>query len=947
MSLVTLSPSDIAANLVADMAVLERLTYPLPWPPLTILIELHAIVATTMLADLPRAQRAASVAKQIAAHYPNDSLVQAQACWSQGSAILHVPDYAGALAHYDAALDYYEEARVTSAPQEPSRDIRVVHVPRVFCLSELGRYAEAHQAVALAEAWLHEHSHPYAQLTLLLNRSQLSGRIGAYNQMITLADATIALASTLEDWARAGQGWINRAIGCTYLGRYDEAAHALNQGILLSAQAEDFLTVARGQYNRAFLLRCQGQLFAALTTLREAQSGLAIAVNEAGTIALEEAVIGAQLRQLPEALQAAQRAATFFAQHGMQAYSIDAALHAARIALQLQQSHTAQAMIDWARSQSASFPMPLVHAELDLVAASLAILLAQRQERGIRQLRRHYALAQRAISTLHTHGLAFAADEGLLILAALEQYLGYPKRAYQSLSQLLAHPVSHIRLAAYALMSDVLPREAALPYLQQAADLAVAQRRMLPMEELQARYSSETSTYHLRLVWYWLAQGDKEQALMALWAAKAGPFLDLRAVHGEYDAHSQANLQQLKSQLAIARIRVEQLRRQLHEAILQQYDHTQEHTQGLATAEAELASYERQIIDLLRLQGKGAGFALLPTLQQVRDALESTTALLEFAHYDNELISFLIPATGPVQIYRHGSYQALTHVLDRWKLVCHRAMGEEDATRYPNYLDDVIAALYQRLLLPWHSALLGCRNLIIAPTGILNEVPWVALSSPLTKGNSGPIVMVTACAALWTPPPAYHNDSDSPIRLLGYAGSEEQYLPHVAHELHTIQRHFPHATLSTSATMKDIQHSPAPSLLHIAAHGITVASAPLCSTIELADGPFLLLEAHRLNLRGTMLVTLSACETGVRPDYGEMALALAGAFLCAGSAAVLASLWKVSDAATFALMDLFYAAIAAGSSLPEALHQAQQQCRQRFPLDWMAFQLWVGYAIPQ
>jgi CHAT domain-containing protein len=131
-------------------------------------------------------------------------------------------------------------------------------------------------------------------------------------------------------------------------------------------------------------------------------------------------------------------------------------------------------------------------------------------------------------------------------------------------------------------------------------------------------------------------------------------------------------------------------------------------------------------------------------------------------------------------------------------------------------------------------------------------------------------------------------------------------------------------------------------VLHIAAHGSTNSAAPLCSTIELADGPFLLLEAYHLDLRGTALVVLSACETGVVPDQGGVALALIGGFLCAGAAAVVASLWPVNDSATRTLMEHFYAGMANGLRPAQALIVAANAIRNEHPLDWAAFQLWVG-----
>jgi CHAT domain-containing protein len=253
----------------------------------------------------------------------------------------------------------------------------------------------------------------------------------------------------------------------------------------------------------------------------------------------------------------------------------------------------------------------------------------------------------------------------------------------------------------------------------------------------------------------------------------------------------------------------------------------------------------------------------------------------------------------------------------------------------------VLAPLWDILLAPWNDALAAATDLLIAPYGILHHIPWAMLFE-CSAAPQIPTMTLTPCSALWAAPFDDPPGPPGPPRLLGYAGSGERRLEHVAGELEAIMRHMPDARGHHDATSADLRAAPAPRLLHIAAHGLTNPAAPLCSTIELADGPFLLLEAHRLDLRGTRLVTLSACETSVRPDYGDMALALAGAFLCACARAVLASLWRVSDAATAALMERFYAALAAGAAPAAALRRAQDQLRDDHPLDWAAFQLWAG-----
>jgi CHAT domain-containing protein len=180
--------------------------------------------------------------------------------------------------------------------------------------------------------------------------------------------------------------------------------------------------------------------------------------------------------------------------------------------------------------------------------------------------------------------------------------------------------------------------------------------------------------------------------------------------------------------------------------------------------------------------------------------------------------------------------------------------------------------------------------------------------------------------------------------------------------------------LQLQATEKQLKSIKGPSLVHIATHGyfmkdvdgggVGVASEnaknnPLLrSGILLAgasktisgeqvpnlesndNGVLTAYEAMNLNLEGTDLIVLSACETGLGDvKSGEGVYGLQRAFLVAGADAMVMSLWKVDDAATQQLMTNFYTNWTKGGSKLKAFKQAQLQLMTKYkePYYWGAF----------
>ncbi len=141
--------------------------------------------------------------------------------------------------------------------------------------------------------------------------------------------------------------------------------------------------------------------------------------------------------------------------------------------------------------------------------------------------------------------------------------------------------------------------------------------------------------------------------------------------------------------------------------------------------------------------------------------------------------------------------------------------------------------------------------------------------------------------------------------------------------------------------------------VHLATHGVIDFDHPELSGIVLSmvdengkeqDGYVRLYEIYNLNLPAE-LVVLSACQTGVGKQIkGEGLIALTRGFMYAGAARIVASLWKVDDSATAALMAQFYKEMFTNGKKPAAALRAAQKymSEQR---RWQSPYYWAGFVL--
>lgn len=139
--------------------------------------------------------------------------------------------------------------------------------------------------------------------------------------------------------------------------------------------------------------------------------------------------------------------------------------------------------------------------------------------------------------------------------------------------------------------------------------------------------------------------------------------------------------------------------------------------------------------------------------------------------------------------------------------------------------------------------------------------------------------------------------------------------------------------------------------VHFATHAVCDDMYPLNSALLLSLGSestttkeeALLFASEVFGMRlNAELVTLSACDTGRgRLEKGEGLLGLSRAFMFAGAACVVASLWPVADRRTARLMKAFYGAMASGKDKSTALFLARRAVLKetRNPYYWAPFVL--------
>jgi CHAT domain-containing protein/tetratricopeptide (TPR) repeat protein len=264
--------------------------------------------------------------------------------------------------------------------------------------------------------------------------------------------------------------------------------------------------------------------------------------------------------------------------------------------------------------------------------------------------------------------------------------------------------------------------------------------------------------------------------------------------------------------------------------------------------------------------------------------------------------------------------------------------------------DDVMAArLYEALIDPLMPLLGGRTEIAILPDGVLHMLPFDALLSSRAPRRFliDDYTIVYATPASRSPA---RQRADSAWSVLA-VGGEPGAVVGAVEELRAIDSVIGRRLTilqgagATAAGVRRAAETTRPSVVHLATHAEANDVSPDHARLALApdssstEGWLRAFEIRDWQLHGA-LVVLSACETAVgRLAGGEGTLSISRAFLQAGAASTVATLWPIG-APTAELMAPFYRGLERGTSPAAALRAARLELRARgyeHPFYWAPF----------
>jgi hypothetical protein len=337
-----------------------------------------------------------------------------------------------------------------------------------------------------------------------------------------------------------------------------------------------------------------------------------------------------------------------------------------------------------------------------------------------------------------------------------------------------------------------------------------------------------------------------------------------------------------------------------------------EASRGSAAREAEL----RQRIRERAWQHRGSGeYDDAATLDDVRGRLGDRLALVAHVVTAQEVVA-LVVAGGSASIVHLGERSALDALVGGLLPDLDMAAAELPgmfAEAIRSQLRDRLRRLDDLLVAPLVDVV-GDRDVVLTPSGVLATVPWTILPS-----NRGRGVTVAQSATSWLARNA------TPLRSATAGFVAGPRVRQAEAEITAAASVWPGATVlhGPEATAEAVSRlAGAVDVLHVSAHGRHSSENPLFSGFELADGPWF---GYDIDQLGSVpdVVLLSACEVGRSTlRGGEELIGMTAAWLHAGSRCVIASAAAINDAVAHDVLVGVHRELSAGREPATALAAA-------------------------
>ncbi len=493
-------------------------------------------------------------------------------------------------------------------------------------------------------------------------------------------------------------------------------------------------------------------------------------------------------------------------------------------------------------------------------------------------------------------------------------------------------------------------RAEARGWLREASDELFRSDGLHVDDDARARFLSGKHEVFQQLMTLLLEDGEVREAFLALDRARLAERAEMRRRAGALTA-SEKRQRELEVQAG----RLQQLFDQQlaapkpDDAVLTRLD------EELRTTRTELARFVEQV----DRQGGFDAYAIRPVqLTALQEGLADGVLLLSPIVLDDRIVVFavtrdvfthfdvVVPRSEVETVVRTIVAEMDTGQLTRFRPLTAAVTGGS-ATRVEASLKRVLPALQRGYDLIMRQALerLGePKHLIVSAAGLLRYLPWAALHDGTRYAiERFSLNRATSMNTLSASRRTLRRARNTKVLVVA---DPDGTLPGALTEAERIVDHVPRARtlLGSAATRlamtKALRRRPV-DVLHIASHGRIDASAPERSHLVFADGPLTYSQIPALDLGKTAVVVLSACDTAarVRGNGAEVA-GLAYQFLRTKAQRVVATLWKVDDAATSALFNGFYRQLATGADVSSALATAQRQmlkaedATRRHPAFW-------------